>query len=250
MAFTALESLHSAALPPSSTSWKNWWANCVRWFCGAMVTPRNFVLSLYLHCLLISTEILHYNGIITRSTMARGRWTVSEAQSSESPTAWSNPGSSISALLRICRRSIYRCFLNKSLYLSQEDKIIKPSFVKNAPAIKGTLDEHHIKRDCNLGNVCFLEFYYLSDDKEPFHTQYYSRLNTLVGDHEREIDKWTKTYVVIAKRFTMEIVKLDCSVMPVVSGFMHHALRRKVHLWFFQYQTVLPTTKVNFISFT
>ena len=121
--------------------------------------------------------------------MARGRWTVSEAQSSESPTAWSNPGSSISALLRICRRSIYRCFLNKSLYLSQEDKIIKPSFVKNAPAIKGTLDEHHIKRDCNLGNVCFLEFYYLSDDKEPFHTQYYSRLNTLVGDHEREIDE-------------------------------------------------------------
>ena len=61
----------------------------------------------------------------------------------------------------------------KSLYLSREDEIIEPSFVKNAPAIKRTLDVHHIKRDYNLENVCFLEFYYLSDDKEPFHTQYY-----------------------------------------------------------------------------
>ena len=46
----------------------------------------------------------------------------------------------------------------KSLYLSQEDEIIEPSFVKNVPAIKGTLDVHHIKRDYNLENVCFLEF--------------------------------------------------------------------------------------------
>ena len=60
-----------------------------------------------------------------------------------------------------------------SLYLSRKDEIIEPSFVKNAPAIKRTLDVHHIKREYNLGNVCFLEFYYLSDDKEPFHTQYY-----------------------------------------------------------------------------
>ena len=66
-----------------------------------------------------------------------------------------------------------------SLYLSQD-------FVKNAPAIRGTLDVHHIK--CNLENVCFLEFHYLSDDKEPFHTQYYPRLNTLVCEHERRSD--------------------------------------------------------------
>ena len=60
----------------------------------------------------------------------------------------------------------------KSLYLLQEDEIIQPSFVKNAPAIKGTLDVHYIKCDYHLENVCFLEFYYLSDDKEPLHTQY------------------------------------------------------------------------------
>ena len=77
----------------------------------------------------------------------------------------------------------------KSLYLSQEDEIIKPSFAKNAPAIKGTLDVHTIKRNYNLENVCFLAFYYLPDDKEPFHSQYYPRLNTLVCDHERESDE-------------------------------------------------------------
>ena len=42
--------------------------------------------------------------------------------------------------------------------------------------------------------------------------------------------KRTKTYVVIAKRFTMEIEKLGCSALPVVSGFMNHALKRKVRL--------------------
>ena len=74
----------------------------------------------------------------------------------------------------------------KSLYLSQEDEIIESSFVKNAPAIKRILDVHHIKRDYNLENVCFLEFCDLSDDKVPIHTQYYPQLNTLICDHEKE----------------------------------------------------------------
>ena len=34
-------------------------------------------------------------------------------------------------------------------------------------------NEAHIKRDYNLENVCFLELFYLSDDKEPCRTQYY-----------------------------------------------------------------------------
>ena len=77
----------------------------------------------------------------------------------------------------------------KSLYLSQEDEIIEPSFVKNVPAKKRTLDVHHIKRDYNLENVCFLEFYYLPDNKETFRTQYYPRLNTPACNHERKSDE-------------------------------------------------------------
>ena len=78
----------------------------------------------------------------------------------------------------------------KPLYLSQEVEIVELCFVcVFAPAIKGTLDVHHIKRDYNLENDYFLEFCYLSDGKEPFHTQYYPRLNTLVCDHEKESDE-------------------------------------------------------------
>ena len=49
-----------------------------------------------------------------------------------------------------------------------------------------------MKRDYNLENVCFLEFYYLSNGNEPFHTQYYPRLNTLVCDHGRKSDEVNK----------------------------------------------------------
>ena len=43
----------------------------------------------------------------------------------------------------------------KSLYLLQKDEIIEPSFVKNAPAVKGNVDVQHIKRDYNLEKVLF-----------------------------------------------------------------------------------------------
>ena len=79
---------------------KKLWGNCVRWFFGAMVASHNFVPSLYLQCLLISSELLHYNGTITRPTITRGRWTVLEAETSESCTGWSNSDTSVSALLR------------------------------------------------------------------------------------------------------------------------------------------------------
>ena len=74
----------------------------------------------------------------------------------------------------------------KSVYLSKDDEITEPSFVKNAPPIKGTLDIHYVKRKYNRENVCFMEFFRLSDDEEPFFTQYYPRSNILVCDHKRD----------------------------------------------------------------
>ena len=93
---------------PSLMSWKNWWANCIRLFCGVMVCGHNFI-----HCLLISTKILYCNGTKTRPIMARGRWTVLEAQSSESSMDWSNPDTLISTLLRNLQSKHLRCALNK-----------------------------------------------------------------------------------------------------------------------------------------
>ena len=69
------------------------------------------------------------------------------------------------------------------IYLSQDDEVIKPWFVKIAPYIQGTLDTHYVERSFISNGVCFLESYRSSNDLEPFHVQYYSRVNTLVWDH-------------------------------------------------------------------
>ena len=47
----------------------------------------------------------------------------------------------------------------QSIYLSQDDEIIEPSFVKVAPYIQGALDTHYLKRWFNSNGVCLLEFY-------------------------------------------------------------------------------------------
>ena len=71
----------------------------------------------------------------------------------------------------------------QSIYLSQDDEIIQPSFAKIAPYIQGTLDTHYAKRSFNSNGVYSLEFYRSSNDLEPFRVQYYPRANTLVCDH-------------------------------------------------------------------
>ena len=74
----------------------------------------------------------------------------------------------------------------QSIYLSSDDEIIEPSFVKVALYIQGTLDTHYVKRSFNSNGVCFLEFlesYRSSNDLKPFHVQYFSQANTVKCDH-------------------------------------------------------------------
>ena len=68
-----------------------------------------------------------------------------------------------------------------SIYLSQDDEIIEPSFVKVTPYIQETLNTHYLKRSFNSNGVCFLEFYKSPNNLEPFSC--YSRASTLVCDH-------------------------------------------------------------------
>ena len=70
-----------------------------------------------------------------------------------------------------------------SIYLSQDDEIIEPSFVKVTPYIQETLNTHYLKRSFNSNGVCFLEFCKSPNNLEPFHIQCYSRASTLVCDH-------------------------------------------------------------------
>ena len=55
------------------------------------------------------------------------------------------------------------------IYLSQDDEMIEPLFVKVAPYIQGTLDTHNVKRSFNSNKVCFLGCYRSLNDLEPFH---------------------------------------------------------------------------------
>ena len=71
----------------------------------------------------------------------------------------------------------------QSIYPSQDDEIIEPSFVKVAPYIQRTLNLHYVKRFFNSNGVCFLEFYRSSNDLEPFHVQGYSRANSFLYDN-------------------------------------------------------------------
>ena len=70
-----------------------------------------------------------------------------------------------------------------SIYLSQDDEIIEPSFVKVTPYIQETLNTHYLKRSFNSNGVCFLEFYKSPNNLEPFHIKCHSRASTLVCDH-------------------------------------------------------------------
>ena len=44
--------------------------------------------------------------------------------------------------------------VEESIYFSQDDEIIKPSFIKVASYIQGTLDTHYVKRSFNSNGVC------------------------------------------------------------------------------------------------
>ena len=45
-----------------------------------------------------------------------------------------------------------------SIYVSRDDEIIEPSFVRTVPKIDGNFDVYHVKRCDNAYGVCFIEF--------------------------------------------------------------------------------------------
>ena len=101
----------------------------------------------------------------------------------------------------------------QSIYLSQDDEIIKPLFAKVAPDIQGTVDTYYVKRSFNSTEVCFLEFYRSSKDLEPFHVQHYPF----------QVQKATKVGVVFVRNFIMKM-KSHFSVLFVRYGFMENVL--------------------------
>ena len=119
--------------------------------------PHIFVPSLYLHSLFISAEILHCNGTIMamayhdkelmdgfKGLIKRFVHGLVKSRRINTKTAAEFAAEASKGVPSI-----------KYFYLSQEGEIIDPSYVKNAGAIKRTLDLHHIKRDYNPENFWF-----------------------------------------------------------------------------------------------
>ena len=120
----------------------------------------------------------------------------------------------------------------KSLYLLQEDDISEPSFSTKLQQLK----EPWIYITLSVIIIWKMSVFLISIVcqmiRNLFILSIILNLTLWFAIMKEKVMKWTKTNVVIAKRFTMEIVKVGCSVLPVVSGFMIHALKRKVCLWF------------------
>ena len=61
----------------------------------------------------------------------------------------------------------------KSLYVLQSEVPEEPEEIKAAPGIENTLKVHKVVWKFNAQGVMYTEFFYLSEDPEPFHTQFY-----------------------------------------------------------------------------
>ena len=60
-----------------------------------------------------------------------------------------------------------------SLYLSEEDILIKPDGIEASPKIKETPQVHMIKLFFDEQNIPYLQFFKMAADGRPFFTQFY-----------------------------------------------------------------------------
>ena len=61
------------------------------------------------------------------------------------------------------------------LYMPERKLVSEPEEIEQAPKIEQTLQIHKIGRSYNEFGVCYLEFFYIASDEEPFHVQFYRK---------------------------------------------------------------------------
>ena len=62
-----------------------------------------------------------------------------------------------------------------SIYMSMYELLTEPDNIENAPKIPETLSIHKVKRSFNEDNVCFIDFFRVTNDDDPFFTQFYRK---------------------------------------------------------------------------
>ena len=62
-----------------------------------------------------------------------------------------------------------------SIYMPMYELLTEPDNIENAPKIPETLSIHKVTRSFNEDNVCFIDFFRVTNDDDPFFTQFYRK---------------------------------------------------------------------------
>ena len=141
-----------------------------------MVAQLNFALDIFLHCYSPLTHQWIWHGVTTKDTIDK------------------DPMDGIGGTLR---NSVYhdvvseKCIIGTpkqfaeyaersvngitSLYLPTEEVLKEPEDIESSRRIAATLQIHVVKRFFDNRKVCVLEFYHLTNDSEPYFTQFYGQ---------------------------------------------------------------------------
>ena len=112
-----------------------------------------------------------------------------------------------------------------SIYLPINEMIEESSYVKDAPEITDPLKLHKVVRKIHKDAIPALDFYFLSADTQPFHREYYRKLEDRILCGHDESSMQDETNVLSAGSIMMILlIKNGCNV--------HHAPSNSINLAF------------------
>ena len=62
-----------------------------------------------------------------------------------------------------------------SMYIPINELLAEPDNIENAPKIPETLSNYEVTRSFNEDNICFIDFFRVANDDDPFFTQFYRK---------------------------------------------------------------------------
>ena len=62
-----------------------------------------------------------------------------------------------------------------SIYMPTNELLTQPNNIENDPRIPETFSIHKVTRSFNEDNICFMDFFRMANDDDPFLTQFYRK---------------------------------------------------------------------------
>ena len=96
-----------------------------------------------------------------------------------------------------------------SLYFPTDEILLKPEKVATATAIPDTLKTRDIVRGLSKHGISYLKFFFLSNDKEPHHTQWYG---PECGHADNSVDENTFAFCVRKYNVSADMEWMQCPI--------------------------------------